>query len=57
MSKRVFVSGDDSVIGRVFWDGWNGFYVLYYRQGHYEIACSQEAHAYYGDKFTRTDVY
>ena len=25
-------------------------------RGHYNVACVQEAHAHYGDKFTRTDA-
>ena len=25
-------------------------------RGHYNVACAQEAHAHYGDKFTRTDA-
>lgn len=26
-------------------------------RGHYNMACSQEAHAHYGEKFTRTDAF
>ncbi|ELE9247877.1 hypothetical protein [Enterobacter asburiae] len=25
-------------------------------RGHYNVACAQEAHAHYGNKFTRTDA-
>ncbi|EBX8239619.1 hypothetical protein DT210_14715 [Salmonella enterica subsp. enterica] len=25
-------------------------------RGHYNLACAQEAHTHYGDKFTRTDT-
>ncbi|EGF6448543.1 hypothetical protein ICZ76_003620 [Salmonella enterica subsp. enterica] len=25
-------------------------------RGHYNVACAQEAHAHYGDKFTRKDM-
>lgn len=55
MSKSIFVSGEDLVIGRVFL-GWKESILRIIDRGHYEVACSQEAHAHYGDKFTRTDA-
>lgn len=55
MSKSIFVSGEDLVIGRVFLE-WKERISRIIDRGHYEVACSQEAHAHYGDKFTRTDA-
>ena len=55
MSKSIFVSGEDLVIGRVFL-GWKERISRIIDRGYYEVACSQEAHAHYGDKFTRTDA-
>ncbi|EDU1414769.1 hypothetical protein [Morganella morganii] len=55
MSKSIFVSGEDLVIDRVFL-GWKERISRIIDRGHYEVACSQEAHAHYGDKFTRTDA-
>lgn len=55
MSKIFFVFADHLVTGRVF-------LILRCRisriidRGYYEVYCSQEAHAHYGDKFTRTDA-
>lgn len=56
MIKRGFISGEVSIICRVLL----GFKVNISRiinRGHYEVACSQEAYAHYGDRFTRTDAF
>lgn len=45
MSKSIFVSGEDLVISRVFW-GWKERISRIIDKGHYEEACTQEAHVY-----------
>lgn len=55
MIKHGFISGEVSIICRVLL----GFKIYISRiidRGHCEVACSQEAYAHYGDRFTRTDA-
>ncbi|MBK0096678.1 hypothetical protein IBT49_11875 [Erwinia sp. S63] len=54
--KKFFVFANDLVIGRVFLKLRHRIAIIIDR-GDYEVACSQEAHAHYGDKFTQTDAF
>ena len=56
MSEKVFVFANNLVVGRVFLKLRHRIALIIDR-GDYEVACSQEAHAHYGDKFTQTDVF
>ena len=54
--KKFFVFANNLVIGRVFLKLRNRIALIIDR-GDYEVACSQEAHAHYVDKFTQTDAF
>ena len=54
--KRFFVFAKNLVIGRVFLKLRHRIALIIDR-GDYEVACLQEAHAHYGDKFTQTDAF
>ncbi|MET5489570.1 hypothetical protein WH816_04100 [Klebsiella variicola] len=55
MINVAFISGENSLIKRVPL-GFKERISHIIDRGHYEVACSQEAHAHYGNTFTRTDA-
>jgi hypothetical protein len=55
MIKNLFAYADHLVNGHVFFKLRDRTSRIIDR-GYYEVACSQEAHAHYADKFTRIDA-